>query len=364
MGNKEIISEHHGISLLTMFIIGSSLMLPTAPEAGSDAWIAVLIALFCTLPILWIYVRLCLISKGKDLFDIYIDTFGKVFGRIIGLLYIWFTFHLGALIIRDFGEFPITVSMPETPMIVFMGGITFFSIWAVKEGIEVLGRWASFFLIFSLIFLLMIMFMLIPEMDLDNMEPILYKGIKPVLRGSFATFSFPFAEIIVFPLSIFSLRSKKSFYKVYIKGLFLGGSILVIAVLTQVLVLGEYIYSTTYFPGRESISKIHIGNFIQRMEIIGFVLLFIPSFVKLCICLLATSHGMAKIFHLKDNHLIVVPIGLCMLNVSYFLYDNLMAFTKWSSEVWPYYAFFFQVIIPMITWAFAEIKIMIKNKVP
>ncbi|QEK11222.1 GerAB/ArcD/ProY family transporter [Crassaminicella thermophila] len=360
--NKEVISEYQGISLLTMFIIGSSLVLPTATEAGSDSWLAIILALFFSLPIACIYVRVFLLSSGNDLFDAFIYVFGKIFGKIICLLYIWFSFHLGSLVIRDFGEFPITVSMPETPLIVFMGMITFLSIWAVKEGIEALGRWGSFFFIISIVFFFMAVFMLIPEMDLDNIQPVLYKGIKPVLRGSFSTFSFPFAETIVFLLSIFSLKSKKNYCKAYIKGLLIGGIVLVIAQFTQISVLGEHIYGATYFPGRDSVSKIDIGNFIQRVEIIAFVALFIPSFVKLCICLLAASNGIIKLFNLKDYRFIVVPISLCMLNLSYLINDNLMSFAKWTGEIWPYYAFLFQVIIPVITWIAIEIKTIRKNR--
>ena len=36
------------------------------------------------------------------------------------ILYIWYVFHLGALVFRNFGEFMNIVALPETPMMISM----------------------------------------------------------------------------------------------------------------------------------------------------------------------------------------------------------------------------------------------------
>lgn len=354
--NKEVISDIQGISLMIFFISGSSIVTQTAQEAGSDSWIAILLGIILSLPIVYIYARLLSLFPGKDLFDILTYVFGKFLGKGIALLYIWFSIHLGAFIIRDYGEFPVTISLPETPMIVPMIAITFLATWGVKEGIEVLGRWTLFFLILVSPLPGITMLLLIPEMDFNNIQPILYNGIKPVMDGAFSVFSFPFGETIIFLMVLSSLKSRKSSYKIYIKGLLIGGVLLACVTLTEVLVLGSDLYSATYFPSHSVASKINIGGFLQRMEVFIIISLFIASFIKISICLLAASRGIAKVFNYDDYRFIVGPIALLMLNLAYLLHDSLIEMVEWGGEVWKYYTFPFMVIMPIFILIGAEIK--------
>lgn len=58
--------------------------------------------------------------------------------------------------------------------------------------------------------------MLIPKMELSNTQPILYDGLRPLMKGSFQAFSFPFGEIVLFTMILSSLKSKTASYRVYI----------------------------------------------------------------------------------------------------------------------------------------------------
>src|SRR5690242_1975848 len=112
--NKEIITAKQGISLVVLFEIGSAIVLSPGSEAKQDVWIVVLLALLFALPMILIYARLLSAFPGKDLFDILHEVLGKIPGKIIALTYVWYAFHLGALVIRNFSEFIQTVSLPET----------------------------------------------------------------------------------------------------------------------------------------------------------------------------------------------------------------------------------------------------------
>jgi spore germination protein KB len=46
-----------------------------------------------------------------------------------------------------------------------------------------------------------------------------------------------------------------------------------------------------------------------------------------------------------------------MLNLSIILYKNIVEMVDWAREIWPYYSLPFQVIIPLIIWIVAEVKI-------
>jgi spore germination protein KB len=145
--NKEIISQRQGIIIMILFIFGSTLALGTGSEAKNDAWIAIILGIVFSVPVMLMYSRLLSAYPGKDIFDILNIVFGKFLGRAICILYIWFPFHLGALVIRNFGEFINAVALPETPKIVPMIILAGLSAWVAKQGIDTLSRCAGFFVI-------------------------------------------------------------------------------------------------------------------------------------------------------------------------------------------------------------------------
>lgn len=354
---KEIITDKQGVSLMTLFIMGSTLILGTGAEAGKDAWISVVIAAAYACPAMLIYCRLLTLFPGQGVYDISELVLGKLIGKGVNLLYIWFSFHLGALVLRNFGEFIITVSLPETPIIITMIGLIFICFWISKEGIEVLGRWGELGLIIMLLFGLLGFGLLIPQMKIQNIQPVLQKGIKPVLKGGFGIFAFPFAETVVL-LGLFgALKREQSVYRTYFMGLLLGAIAVFLSSITEIMVIGEGEYGASFFPAHVAVARINIRNFIQRLEIMPAIIFVGGGFVKISLCLLNTSVGIAKTLGYKDYRFAVAPISLLMLNLAYLIYDSVVEMFEWAFSTWPYYAFSFQVILPVILWIGAEIKI-------
>ncbi len=354
--SKEVVSDKNAIRMMVMFIFGSSLILPTGGQAGSDIWLSVLIGIVIAFPMLFIYSRILSLYPGQDLFDIVINIFGNFFGKLLCLILTWFAFHLAVLVTRNFGEFIITVSFPETPMIIPMIFLGLLSIWIIKEGIEVLTNLGALFFLLNAPAPTIVFLSLISEMDINNILPIMYNGLTPVLQGSLSAFSFPFAESIIFTMIFFCLKTKNSPYKVFISGTLIGGIPLAGISLAEVLVLGPDLYNATFFPNHSVASRVKIGDFIERLEILVLIAALTGGFIKISVCLLAASNGIAKVFGLKSYKSAVLPLGLLMINFAYFIYDSVMEQIQWAFDIWFYYAFLFQVILPIIILIAAEIK--------
>lgn len=352
---KEQITDKEAICLLIVFVIGSSLIIGIGGEAKNDAWISGIVGAVMAVPMLFVYSRILSLFQGKDLFDILYITLGKVLGKIVALLYIWYAFHLGALVLRNFGQFINSVAMPETPMLVPLFSLGMVYIVAVKLGIEVLGRTTTYFIPLIFLFFIMVEFLAMNQFQLNYIKPFLGNGLGPVLKGGFSTFSFPFAETVLF-LGVFSsLKTKKSPYKVYFVGLSISVVIIIITTIRNIAMIGNMV-ENFYFPSYEAVSMISIGTFIQRIEVtVSFVFIF-GAFIKGSICLLVTCKGIGKIFNLRDYRSIVIQTGLLMIYFSYIVYHNSMDMVSWAFKVYSYYAFPFQVILPIIIWITAEIK--------
>jgi len=353
---KEQITDKEAICLLIVFIMGTTLILGSGGEAKNDAWISLIVSIFMFMPMLLIFSRISSLYQGKDLFDILIVIFGKVVGRIISIIYIWYAFHLGALVLRNFGEFINTLAIPETPMFVPLLCMGFVSIIAVRLGIEVIGRTTTYFLPIIFFILAVVLILSLSDIHFSYLKPILGKGLTPVLKGGFSIFSFPFAETVLF-IGVFSaLKTKKSPIKVYLWGMCISACVIILVTIRNISILGNMLGSF-YFPSYQAVGQISIGDFIQRIEVSVSMVFVFGVLIKSSICLLVACKGIGKIFNLYDYRSIVIQTGLLMVYFSYFIYDNIMEMKFWAFKVYPYYAFPMQVILPGIIWVLAEIKV-------
>lgn len=353
---KEVVSDKQGISLVTLFIWGSTLIIGTAGPANKDSWIAVLLAAIAAYPVMIMYSKILASFEGKNIFEINRIAFGNILGTIINIFYIWFAFHLGALVINNFMQFISTVGMPDTPKLPPILFFTILCIWGAKEGIEVLGRWAELFILLLIFILCLTLPLALTEANIENMRPILYKGIKPVISGALLAFSFPYAETVVFTMVSSGFRNKNSLQKIFTYALILTTFFLVLISLRNAVTTGERTLSMNYFPSYMIISRINIGEFIQRIETVATVSFLVAGFIKISICMLGVCRGVADILKFNEYRFLVTPVGLCMMSVSFIVYESMLETSKWVVDVYPYYAFIFEVILPIITFIGVKIK--------
>ena len=86
------------------------------------------------IPMFYIYIKIMSLYKEHDLFEILKLTLGNFVGSIISIMYIIYAFYLGALVLRNFGEFINIEAMPETPMFIPIFCLGFVCIIAARLG--------------------------------------------------------------------------------------------------------------------------------------------------------------------------------------------------------------------------------------
>ncbi len=356
---KEQINDKEAICTLIIFIVGSTLILGIGgSDVTNDKWIAGILGYLMSFPMLLIYARIQTIFAGQDIFDILILLLGKLGGRIVSVIFVFYSFHLGALVTRNFGEFINIVTLPETPMIILMLAIALISIIAVRLGIEVIGRTCAYILPIVLVIVIAVQLLGLHDMRLNFIKPILSSDMSSLMKSGFKSFSFPFAEAVIFLGVLFCLKNKKSTYKVLFTGTSFAGILIITITIRNILIVGR-LASSLYFPSHEAVSRISIGEFLQRFEVSVAFVFAMGTFIKITVCLFVSTKGIARIFNLHDYRSVVIQTGIFMVLFAQILYKNTMEMSEWAFEVYPYYAFPFQVILPVGVWILAEIK---KNK--
>lgn len=357
MKAKEFISNKQGITLIILFINGSATIFVQGISAKSDLWLAFLIGVVMSFPLILMFSRLLSLFPERNLFDITEICFGKYFGKVLVLFFTWHCFYAVVVTLEDLGFFFRTNLFTETPGIVIMILFILPCAYAAKLGIEVLARWSEIFIPVTIFVVFSIFLLLLPKMEWSYLTPVLYQGMKPVIQGAFSTLTFPFAYTVG-TLLVFTLtKERNSPYKIYFTGFFIGAAILFVIYLGIIVVLGPFNASAIYYPTYTAVSLISIGSFLQRLDILAAIVYLIGIFVQVNIFLLGSCKGLAKLFYFPDYRFIVWPITFLMVTVAVYEPGSIMHYFEFQDKVWPYYILPFEIILPFLIWIVAEIRV-------
>jgi spore germination protein KB len=360
---KEVISNRQGISMIILIMLSESFVINPITNANSDIWIIILIAIGITCILSVIYCRILVRYPGKNLYEILIAVFGKIIGKVISILYIIYCFYVGTLVLTTFILFTNIVGLINTPKLILSIGVILLVITGLKCGLEVLGRWSEFFVRIIYPIVLITIPLMLTMVEVFNLTPVLADGIQPIAKGTLEMITFPLAEIFTFilVLNTKSIRNSKSIYKLFIIGLLLGGFILFCTHVSAYLCLGQFAYSTSYFPIYRAVSRINIRDILQRIEAIIAIIFMIGGFIKITIYLLAGCKGIESLFNLKDYKFLVTPISLIVLIASITTVSSIMELVE-HQLFYTYISVLMQLIIPIITLIVVEIRCRIKKK--
>lgn len=359
--SREQISMREAVSLVALFAIGNSLVIGISKESRQDAWISMLLAFAAVLPAVFVYARLMRRYPGLGLFDICERAFGRALGKIAVLLFAWYALHLGALVLRNFSEFIQVTAFNQMPLTIPLLAFIFFVVWGVRAGTETLGRWAAVALPVLLAVAVLTVLLLLKDMHPEYLLPV-GENLDKVPGDAFVNFSYPFAETVLFLAVLNTLKPGAKPGLAWLYGLAItGATLLFFMFFRNAMVLGFPLLGDSAFPSYMATSVIIAGGFISRIEGLVGANLLIAGFVKAGICLMAASKGAARLFNAGDYRPWVPAVGLLMVALASTIYKSTMEMFEFV-KVYPYYAFPFQVLLPLLLLAAAEIRFRIAEK--
>lgn len=359
--SKSYFTARQGIFTLTLFILGSSVVMGGFSELGQDSWIPLIVSQVFTFPLVLMFARIMQLSPEQDIFDIIFTVLPKFIGKVLTLFITWYSIHLTALVMRNYSEFVQISYMQETPQLALMILLVFLVIYLVKSPITTLGKWSIISLLIVILILSITLALLANLMDFSNLFPVMNHGTKEILNGAYKLFTFPFAESVLFLAVADSIRKSDNPYKVYLSGISIGAVILLIAILRNILSLGPAMMQSTYFPSYIAVRIINIGDFLVRIEGSMSINFLLAGVTKMAISLIAAAKGLAHLFNIQDYKKMILPAGLLSLSLCAILYTNVMEMVNFLST-YSIYAIPFVIIIPMIIWIADEIKARPKRK--
>jgi spore germination protein KB len=312
--DKQTISAFQLGVLFFVFMTGSSIINipgPLISRAGNGAWMSLLLSGASGFVIL--VILLFLSRRFPEM--TYVDYSRKLIGNaltvVFGLMSLTFMLQMQSAMVIDVGLFMVSSMLRETPIYAFTFLIFLISGLTARAGIEVIARMFTLIMCLTSFFIFTILILAIPDYHPTQLLPMLPKGIKPVVHGAFFTFGFPYVEVFLFGMLIPFVAKNKQ--KLVPKWLFLALSInlciLITSTMCAIMVFGPYAAERPYVLFSMA-RLVEFQEIIQRIESIIGMSLILGSYMKTTVTLYVLSLFVSRLFLLKDNVSIVMPLAL------------------------------------------------------
>lgn len=349
------ISSRNLRSLLILLVLCGSLI-NGAFTLKQDTWIAILLMAALYLPIMLFYIRLGRLLPEKGFFDIIEELFGRIGGCILTILFIFYAIFVGSLVLQNYTEFTVVMSLQQTPNIPIMIMILLAALYLAVKGPKLLGRWSLIICIMIICHFVVTLFLSLRVMKPSYIFPIMDHGIGEIVSNSHAVGCIAVGEAML-TFTIFGYTKKEQHpAKIYLPGILIGIGLFTLIVLRNLFVLGPALEQEAQFSTYMTARIIKVGSFLERVESsisINYILL---GLTKLTLFLIAGSMGVARLFQSRDYKQFLIPVGLLTLSLSAMVFKNVMEMYDFV-WVYSYLSIPFQVILPLIIWIVAECKI-------
>lgn len=314
MKAKEQISSGQMSVIFFSFMTGSAIINIPGPLIGyakSGAWISLLLSLsagiFFLSCILYLYRRfpdLTFIEYSRALVGNWVTV-------LLAIPFISFQFHMTSGIVLDIGLFMTSSMMRQTPLYLFVLSVFMVVALTVRSGIETLARMIFVPMVSVLFFTILILVLSFNNYEIDHLFPIMPDGIKPVLLGAYFSYGFPYVELVLMAMVLPYVRKegqtnvKKGMYL----ALLVNGFCLIAVTLCTILVFGPMAGERKYSMF-EVARIIDLLEVIQRIESLIGISLIMTSFIKATITLFILNLTFTKLFKLRDDRILILPLTL------------------------------------------------------
>ncbi|MEL1136654.1 endospore germination permease [Desulfitobacterium sp. THU1] len=252
----------------------------------------------------------------------YSQTIAGKAGKVAGALLLCYLIHQLAINLALFSLFVTSVSMPTTPILFISLSLLLACAFASHRGVEVICRLGELFTPIIIIAIITITLLLTKDMQFKLLQPVLEKGIFPVLGVSFLTLSRTYELIemaMLFPY--LNQRSK-------VKSVYLFVPLIVALIFTMMAISLLTIFGTgavsRMFPYLSMVREVHVGNIIERIESIHMAIWILGGFLKFSLHYYVIVLGLGQLINLQNYKPLILPTGAILASLSVLVAPSLV----------------------------------------
>lgn len=281
----------------------------TIHDAHNGAWMAVLASIIPSL--LLVYVYLYIIKRTARPFPALLeDCLGKVAGKIIGFMYILGFLFATCLTLSYFVSLISSSITPDTPLSVYFGAMLLVSYYALKTGLENIGRVAEIITLFAFpLTVLVVVISLVQTPNFSNLTPIFQTGYTSFGRAILYSFIVSGGMIAILTLAHFT-NDRNNLARPVLLVLLSYIGLLTFTTMAALMNFGPDYVNQIAFPTFKLVRSITISEFIQNIDIIFICLWITGIFGAITVKWFLVCYTTQQVFDLLDYRFLAAPTAV------------------------------------------------------
>lgn len=268
------------------------------------------------LPLYFLYKE----NTNKNLLDIAKGR-SKVFVKIISIIYVCFFFYFTVVTIARLDLFTGTVVFPETDLKYILIFAVILCCYGAYLGFEPLARGSVISLFFVVSALCFIMLTLVEKVDFLNLTPILYNGVKPVVKVAIDSVGQTVEYAII---ALMLPRVKGNVKKGFFTWLILQTLLMAVMFFFACTVMGNYA-TTQLFPFHTLASLAEFAMF-SRLDAVFTSVWIMCAFIKAGLLIYLQSDLLTTYFGKFKRVTYIVVIGVLTTVANLFVSGQIKRF--------------------------------------
>jgi len=345
-------------ALIFVFIAITSPLLRVLPSYSSISKEASWLVPIISLAFLSIYIivlnTITKKYKDKNLSEIFEIIFGKVFGKIVTVIFLIWAIFLFSIYLRYFAERYLSTIMRDAYIEFLLITILLVAYYIVKNNIEYLARMFEIFFVVITILIVGTTLITFTEIRAENLLPVTTYDIVPVLKSSL--YYVGLLSFMIWPF-FFSdqISCKEKFKNNAFKYILFTAAMSVLIIISTLGSLGVAITQNFQIPFFILSKSISILDSIERIEAIYIAIWTITDVAIIVLFSKIIISILKNMFKLKTEKATLLPILLIEYTLSLFLARNSFELFDFSDIVGVVNVFIC-VAIPVVALVVGKIR--------
>ncbi len=296
----------------------------TSSDALQDAWASAIVSFFGAALLVAMIAGLGVRFPDLTIVEYAQKLIGKWPGKAVCLVIIWAFLGIAATDTRIYAEALVIGFLTETPIPFIIFSIVITGATAAYSGLEVIGRTADLLFPIFVVMIVVSLAFAIPDATTmgSNLEPVLARGIGPVLRGSIIP-TVVIAQYLCLTMIIPAANQPKKALGTALWALTGSTVMLVLITLAVTAILGPHQGSRAVFPFLSMVRAIYISVFLERVEMLALFAWGFGIFIAVSVFMYCGSRALAQVLGLDDYRPLIGPLAVIWGTFSVHSYQNL-----------------------------------------
>jgi spore germination protein KB len=271
-----------------------------AIKAAQAGWASPLISLVPFILLIFIIDSLLKKYEGQRMSEIITTIMGKYLGKLVLVIYLLWVVWLSAMYLRYYVERLTSSIYPHISNNVLIILTLIPIAYILRSGFTVIARMSEIVLPFIGAMLIMLSIFLLPRIRVDNILPVYFNDVVPMMKASLSSTSILSYLFLLFFLSgkVVNMKSFKTFGYT---ASYVNISSLMLIIFIANGVLGTSVAQRSPMPVLDAVKQVSILDTIENIESIIIAIWIFADFTLISTFFVITLNLMNSIFKLSDT---------------------------------------------------------------